>query len=145
MAGLPAAALIAGLVAGVVAVPVTLQVAAMTTGGAAAATPEREKQLMAIAASCIAFYQAGFDRLDLPVERNEAQRQSFIRVVDALAARHLPVGHREPWFMENVVGRAAIVVNIIDLKPDESIPKVRANLGACDVLLPEMNAAAGLE
>jgi hypothetical protein len=47
--------------------------------------------------------------------------------------------------MENVVGRTAIVVNIIDLKPDEAIPKVRANLGACDALLPEMNAAAGLE
>ena len=47
--------------------------------------------------------------------------------------------------MENVVGRTGIVVNIIDLKPDESIPKVRANLTACDKLLPEMNAAAGLE
>ena len=47
--------------------------------------------------------------------------------------------------MEHVVGRTAIVVNIIDLKPDESIPKIRQNLGACDKLLPEMNTAAGIE
>ncbi|MEQ8813567.1 MAG: hypothetical protein RLO51_16710 [Thalassobaculum sp.] len=118
---------------------------ALSTAGANAATPEREKQLLDIAASCAAFYQAGFDRLDLTVEPNEARRQAFIDVVDALSARQLPAGAREAWFMEHVVGRTAIVVNIIDLKPDEAIPKVRQNLGACDKLLPEMNAAAGLE
>ena len=100
---------------------------------------------MEIAASCAAFYQAGFDRLDLPVERNEEQRQAFIQVVDSLGAKRLAPGSREPWFMENVVGRTGIVVNIIDLKPDEAIPKVRANLASCDTLLPEMKAAAGLE
>ncbi len=119
--------------------------AALATASAAAAEPEREKKLLEIAASCAAFYQAGFDRLDLPVERNEAQRQAFIRVVDALSARQMPKPAREPWFMEHVVDRTAIVVNIIDLKPDEAIPKVRANLAACDQLLPEMNGAAGLE
>jgi len=125
--------------------PATILAASLATAAADAATPEREKELMAIAASCAAFYQAGFDRLELPVERNEAQRQAFIGVVDRLAARHLPKSHHEPWFIENVVDRTAIVVNIIDLKPDEAIPKVRANLGACDALLPEMNAAAGPE
>lgn len=125
--------------------PAMLLAASLAAAGAAAAAPEREKELMAIAASCAAFYQAGFDRLELPVERNEQQRQAFIRVVDTLSARHLPQGHQEPWFMEHVVDRTAIVVNIIDLKPEEAIPKVRANLGACDALLPEMNAAAGLE
>jgi len=120
-------------------------VMALTATGTRAATPEREKQLLEIAASCAAFYQAGFDRLDLPVEHNEAQRQAFIRVVDALSARQLAPGDREPWFMEHVVGRTAIVVNIIDLKPDEASPKVRQNLGACDKMLPEINAAAGLE
>lgn len=123
----------------------TFAAALLATACANAATPEREQELMAIAASCAAFYQAGFDRLDLPVERNEAQRQAFIAVVDALGIKHLAPSQREPWFMENVVGRTGIVVNIIDLKPDESIPKVRANLTACDKLLPEMNAAAGLE
>lgn len=122
-----------------------LSVTLLTAAGATAATPEREQELMAIAASCAAFYQAGFDRLELPVERNEAQRQAFIQVVDALSAKHLPPGHRNPWFMEHVVDRTAIVVNIIDLKPDEAIPKVRANLGACDKLLPEMKTAAGIE
>ncbi|HEY9568888.1 MAG TPA: hypothetical protein VIR38_12410 [Thalassobaculum sp.] len=131
-------------------VPVLRPLAAALAAGliavtASAATPERETELMAIAASCAAFYQAGFDRLGLPVERNEAQRQAFIRVVDALAVRHLPKPQREPWFMEHVVDRTAIVVNIIDLEPDAAVPKVRANLGACDALLPEMNAAAGLE
>lgn len=125
--------------------PATILAASLATTAAVAATPEREKELMAIAASCAAFYQAGFDRLELPVERNEAQRQAFIRVVDRLSARHLPKSHHEPWFIENVVDRTAIVVNIIDLKPDEAIPKVRANLGACDALLPEMNAVAGPE
>lgn len=119
--------------------------AALAATGAQAATPERERQLLEIAASCAAFYQAGFDRMELPVERNEDQRQAFIRVVDTLSARHVPAGGREPWFMEHVVGRTAIVVNIIDLKPGEAIPKVRRNLAACDGLLPEMNAAAGLE
>lgn len=118
---------------------------ALFTSGANAATPDREKQLLDIAASCTAFYQAGFDRLELPVEPNESRRQAFIKVVDALSTRQLPAGQREPWFMEHVVGRTAIVVNIIDLKPDEAIPKVRQNLSACDKLLPEMNAAAGLE
>ena len=124
------------------AIAVTVAVAAT---GAQGAAPERERQLLEIAASCAAFYQAGFDRLALPVERNEDQRQAFIRIVDTLSARQLPEGGREPWFMEHVVGRTAIVVNIIDLKPDEAIPKVRRNLAACDGLLPEMNAAAGLE
>ncbi len=109
-----------------------------------AATPERERQLLEIAASCAAFYQAGFDRLDLPVDPNEGQRQAFIRVVDALSLKLLPAGGREPWFMEHVVDRTAIAVNIIDIKPDEAIPKIRQNLGTCDKLLPEMNAAAGL-
>lgn len=125
--------------------PATALAAVLTASAAVAATPERERQLMEIAASCAAFYQAGFDRLELPVEGNEQQRQAFIRVVDALSARQLPAGHQEPWFMEHVVDRTAIVVNVIDLKPEEAIPKVRANLGACDALLPEMNAAAGLE
>lgn len=118
---------------------------ASASAGSNAATPEREKQLLDIAASCTAFYQSGFDRLDLPVEPNEARRQAFIRVVDALSAKLLPAGGREPWFMEHVVDRTAIVVNIIDLKPDEAIPKIRQNLVACAELLPEMNAAAGLE
>lgn len=123
----------------------TALAAPLLAPSAGAATPERETQLLEIAASCAAFYQAGFDRLDLPVERNEGLRQAFIRVVDALSARRMPKGAREPWFMEHVVDRTAIVVNIIDLKPTESIPKVRENLGACDQLLPEMNAAVGLE
>lgn len=113
--------------------------------GAHAAAPEREKELLEIAASCAAFYQAGLERLDLPVAGNEEQRQAFIRVVDALSAKQMPPGRREPWFMEHVVDRTAIVVSIIDLKPDEAKPKVRANLDACDRLLPEMNAASGLE
>jgi len=125
--------------------PTLALTATLVATGAQAADPDREQKLLEIAASCVAFYQAGFDRLDLPVEPNEAQRQAFIRVVDALSAKRIPAGGREPWFMENVVGRTGIVVNIIDLKPDESIPKVRANLKACDKLLPEMNAAAGLE
>ena len=125
--------------------PALALVMALAATGTRAATPEREKQLLEIAASCAAFYQAGFDRLELPVERNEQQRQAFIKVVDALSVRHVPAGGREPWFMEHVVGRTAIVVNIIDLKPDESIPKIRQNLGACDKLLPEMNTAAGIE
>lgn len=124
---------------------VSTLVTALPASGATAATPEREKQLLEIAASCAAFYQAGFDRLELPVEGNEDRRQDFIRVVDALSARQLPKDAREPWFMEHVVDRTAIVVNIIDLKPDESIPKVRENLVACDKLLPEMRATAGLE
>jgi hypothetical protein len=125
--------------------PALALTAALVAGGAQAAEPEREKQLLEIAASCAAFYQAGFDRLDLAVEPNEARRQAFIRVVDALSAKRMPPGDREPWFMEYVVGRTGIVVNLIDLKPDEVIPKVRSNLTACDKLLPEMNAAAGLE
>ena len=111
----------------------------------AAATPERDKELLAIAASCAAFHQAALDQMDLPVEPHETNRQAFIRVIDALSARHLPQAHREPWFVEHVVDRTAIVGNIIELKPEEAGPKVRENLGACVALLPEMNAAAGLE
>lgn len=126
-------------------IAVALTLAVSTPVVAVAAPPDREQKLLEIAASCAAFYQAGFDRLDLPVEHNEAQRQAFIDVVDALSKKRLSPREREPWFMENVVGRTGIVVNIIDLKPDEAIPKVRANLAACDALLPEMTAAAGLE
>jgi hypothetical protein len=125
--------------------PTLALTAALVATGAQAADPEREQKLLEIAASCAAFYQAGFDRLDLPVEPNEARRQAFIQVVDALSTKRIAPAGREPWFMENVVRRTGIVVNIIDLKPDDAIPKVRANLTACDKLLPEMNAAAGLE
>ena len=125
--------------------PTLALTAALVATGAQAADPDREQKLLEIAASCAAFYQAGFDRLDLPVEPNEARRQAFIQVVDALSAKRIEPAGREPWFMENVVRRTGVVVNIIDLKPDEAIPKVRANLTACAELLPEMNAAAGLE
>jgi hypothetical protein len=125
----------------VLAVVTTLLVPAV----AGAATPEREKELWAIAASCAAFHQAAFDKLEIPLEPHEANRQAFIRVVDALSIRQLPQPQREPWFMEHVVDRTAIVGTLIDLKPDEAGPKVRANLGACAALLPEMNEAAGLE
>ena len=119
--------------------------ASLLTAADAVATPEREKELLAIAASCAAFHQAGLDQLDLPVEPHETNRQAFIRVIDALSARHLPQAHREPWFIEHVVDRTAIVGTIIELKPDEAGPKVRENLTACVALLPEMTAAAGLE
>ena len=77
---------------------------ALSAAGANAATPEREKQLLDIAASCAAFYQAGFDRLELTVEPNEARRQAFIKVVDALSARQLPAGAREVALFPPVTG-----------------------------------------
>src|SRR3546814_17087222 len=75
-------------------VPVLRPLAAALAAGliavtASAATPERETELMSIAASCAAFYQAGFDRLGLPVERNEAPRQAFIRAAARSAKRSM--------------------------------------------------------
>ena len=64
-----------------------LTVAATWVSGPARAeiSLDRKAELHGIAASCAAFYQAAFFELDLPIEGNEAKRETYVEVVDALS------------------------------------------------------------
>jgi hypothetical protein len=106
---------------------------------------DRKIELHGIAASCAAFYQAAFFELDLPIEDNEAKREKYVAVVDALSEQLLDAPDRRPWFEEHVVRRSSTVVTLIQLQPEQAGPKVLENLPKCDALLPEMTQAAGLE
>ncbi|MCR9175716.1 MAG: hypothetical protein NXI19_06920 [Alphaproteobacteria bacterium] len=106
---------------------------------------DRKIELHGIAASCAAFYQAAFFELDLPIEGNEAKREQYLAVIDALSEQLLEAPDRKPWFEEHVVRRSSTVVTLLQLQPDHAGPKVLENLPKCDALLPEMTQAAGLE
>ena len=106
---------------------------------------DRKIELHGIAASCAAFYQAAFFELDLPIEGNEAKREKYVAVVDALSEQLLEPKDRKPWFEEHVVRRSSTVVTLPQLQPEHAGPKVQENLPKCDALIPEMMQAAGLE
>ena len=121
-------------------------VAAGTVARAQATEPlgERERQLMGIAASCVAFYQAAMSELDLPIEGNEAKRQTFLDVFDALAKRGRSHKDYEAAFQRDVVMRTIEVTTIIENDPQTARPQVLGNLPKCDAYLAEMTAVAGL-
>ena len=105
---------------------------------------DRERQLMGIAASCVAFYQAAMSELDLPIEGNEAKRQTFLDVFDALAKRGQSHKDYEAAFQRDVVMRTIEVTTIIENDPQTARPQVLGNLPKCDAYLAEMTAVAGL-
>jgi hypothetical protein len=105
---------------------------------------ERERQLMGIAASCVAFYQAAMAELELPIEGNEAKRQSFLQVFDTLAKRGRSRKEYEASFQRDVVMRTIEVTTIIDNDPQTARPQVLGNLPKCDAYLDEMKTVAGL-
>jgi hypothetical protein len=118
------------------------------TGAARAQTAgslsDRERQLMGIAASCVAFYQAAMAELELPIEGNEAKRQTFLAVFDTLAKRGHSQKEYEAAFQRDVVMRTIEVTTIIENDPQTARPQVLGNLPKCDGFLEEMKTAAGL-
>lgn len=104
----------------------------------------RERQLMGIAASCVAFYQAAMAELELPIEGNEAKRQTYLDVFDALAKRGRPRKDYEASFQRDVVMRTIEVTTIIQNDPQTARPQVLGNLPKCDAHLDEMKTVAGL-
>ena len=121
------------------------QVFATPAVGAAGALNDREKQLMGIAASCAAFYQAAFFSLDLPVEGNEAKRQVYLSVYETLARREKTPKEFDEDFQRDVMARVIEVTTIIEQNPEVARPKVLSNLPKCDAFIPEMKRAAGLD
>lgn len=105
---------------------------------------DRERQLMGIAASCIAFYQAAMGELDLPIEGNEPKRQTYIDVFDTLAKRGRSHKEYEAVFQRDVVMRTIEVTTIIENDPQTARPQVLGNLPQCDAYLDEMTTVAGL-
>lgn len=106
---------------------------------------DRERQLMGIAASCVAFYQSAMTVLDLPVKDNEAKRQAFLDVFDAFAKRGQTHTEYEAAFQRDVVMRTIEVTTILENDPETARPQVLGNLPKCDGYLEEMRAAAGLD
>jgi hypothetical protein len=105
---------------------------------------DRERQLMGIAASCVAFYQSAMSELELPVEGNEEKRQTFLKVFDAFAKRGQTRDQHEAAFQRDVVMRTIEVTTIIQNDPETARPQVLGNLPKCDAHLDEMKTAAGL-
>lgn len=105
---------------------------------------DRERKLMGIAASCVAFYQAAMAELELPIEGNEAKRQSFLDVFDTLAKRGRTHKQYEAAFQRDVVMRTIEVTTIIENDPQTARPQVLGNLPKCDAYLDEMKTVAGL-
>lgn len=105
---------------------------------------ERERQLMGIAASCVAFYQAAMAELELPIDDNEAKRQTYLKVFDTLAKRGRTRSEYEASFQRDVVMRTIEVTTIIQNDPQTARPQVLGNLPKCDAYLDEMKTAAGL-
>ncbi|MEQ8587589.1 MAG: hypothetical protein RLO01_19545 [Thalassobaculaceae bacterium] len=106
---------------------------------------DRERQLMGIAASCVAFYQSAMAELELPVEDNEPKRQAFLQVFDALAKRGQSHKQYEAAFQRDVVMRTIEVTTILQNDPKTARPQVLGNLPKCDGYLDEMRTAAGLD
>jgi hypothetical protein len=106
---------------------------------------DRERELMGIAASCAAFYQAAMFELDLPVEGNEDKRQAYLSVLNELAGRGRSAKELEAHYQRAVVQRFSEVATLIQLDRTNVAPKVTANLPKCDAYLTEMKTAAGLE
>jgi hypothetical protein len=108
------------------------------------ALSERDRQLMGIAASCVAFYQSAMAELDLPIEGNEAKRQTFLDVFDTLAKRGRTRKEYEASFQRDVVMRTIEVTTIIENDLQTARSQVLGNLPKCDAYLEEMKTAAGL-
>jgi len=104
----------------------------------------RERALMGIAASCVAFYQSAMTELGLPVEGNEAKRQTFLDVFSAFARRGASQQDFEAAFQRDVIMRTIEVTTIIENDREKAGPKVMENLPKCDGHLDEMKTAAGL-
>lgn len=105
---------------------------------------ERERELMGVAASCVAFYQAAMAELELPIEANEAKRQTYLGIFDTLAKRGRSHKEYEAAFQRDVVMRTIEVTTIIQNDPQTARPQVLGNLPKCDAYLDEMKTAAGL-
>ncbi|MDF1791862.1 MAG: hypothetical protein P1U88_08130 [Thalassobaculaceae bacterium] len=105
---------------------------------------EREHQLMGIAASCVAFYQSAMAELELPIEGNEAKRQAYLAVFEALGKRGRSHKEYEAAFQRDVVMRTIEVTTIIENDPTAARHQVLGNLPKCDAYLEEMKTAAGL-
>ena len=119
--------------------------AAGNNAGNVAPLSERESDLMGIAASCVAFYQAAMTELDLPLDANEPKRQAFLDVFAALGERGYSHKQYEAAFQRDVVMRTIEVTTIIENDPDAARPRVLANLPKCDSHLDEMKRAAALD
>lgn len=104
---------------------------------------ERERQLMGVAASCVAFYQAAMTELELPIEGNEAKRQTYLGVFDTLAKRGGSRKEYEASFQRDVVMRTIEVTTIIQNDPETARPQVLGNLPKCDAHLDEMKTITG--
>lgn len=106
---------------------------------------DRERELMGIAASCVAFYQSAMAELELPIEGNEAKRQDYLAVFANLGKRALSHKDYEAAFQRDVVMRTIEVTTIIENDREAAKPRVLANLPKCDSYLEEMKTAAGVE
>ena len=101
---------------------------------------------MGIAASCAAFYLTAFDKLDIPIEGNEAKRQFYYDSADAIGRNKLYMKDRaiQTYFNEHVIGRTVLLDVALEQNPDVAGPKIKQNLTACDGFMERLSAESGL-